>query len=149
MEGVIPPRGWRPRGFLTQKIMKKRRDWIINCFILIYFRKPYKIHQNVQRFSLNTFGETTSPLSRKSINCSSVIAFPFVWFLSYWFSSTDKDVVELYDISHGIPWKLFTWYFIIYLQYLSIQIHSFCDRQEIDGQSFWICAHVLRRIKHN
>ena len=49
-----------------------------NCFILIYFRKPYKIHQNVQRFSLNTFGETTSPLSRKSINCPSVIAFPFL-----------------------------------------------------------------------
>ena len=47
-----------------------------NCFILIYFRKLNKIHQNVQRFSLNTFGETTSPLSRKSINCSSVIAFP-------------------------------------------------------------------------
>ena len=55
--------------------MKKRRDWIINCFILIYFRKLNKIHQNVQRFNLNTFGETTSPLSRKSINCSSVIAF--------------------------------------------------------------------------
>ena len=49
-----------------------------NCFILIYFRKLNKIHQNVQRFSLNTFGETTSPLSRKSINCSSVIAFPFL-----------------------------------------------------------------------
>ena len=75
MEGVIPPRGLQPRGFLTQKIMKKRRDWKINCFILIYFRKLNKIHQNVQRFSLNTFGETTSPLSRKSINCSSVIAF--------------------------------------------------------------------------
>lgn len=25
MEGVIPPRGWRPRGFLTQKIMKINR----------------------------------------------------------------------------------------------------------------------------
>ena len=49
-----------------------------NCFILIYFRKLNKIHQNVQRFSLNTFGETTSPLSRKSINCPSVIAFPFL-----------------------------------------------------------------------
>ena len=50
----------------------------LNCFVLIYFRKLNKIHQNVQRFSLNTFGETTSPLSRKSINCSSVIAFPFL-----------------------------------------------------------------------
>ena len=58
-----------------------------NCFILIYFRKLNKIHQNVQRFSLNTFGETTSPLSRKSINCSSVIAFPFVWlFVKKFFS---------------------------------------------------------------
>ena len=48
------------------------------CFILIYFRKLNKIHQNVQRFSLNTFGETTSPLSRKDISCPSVIAFPFL-----------------------------------------------------------------------
>ena len=49
-----------------------------NCFILIYFHKADEIYQDVQRFSLNTFGETTSPLSRKSINCSSVIAFPFL-----------------------------------------------------------------------
>ena len=26
MEGVIPPRGWRPRGFLTQKIMKDNNN---------------------------------------------------------------------------------------------------------------------------
>ena len=111
MEGVIPPRGWRPRGFLTQKIMKKRRDWIINCFILIYFRKLNKIHQNVQRFSLNTFGETTSPLSRKSINCSSVIAFPlfglylvgFLQLINIWYFSRNS-----LEVIHMISYNLFT-----------------------------------------
>ena len=31
MEGVIPPRGSRPRGFLTQKIMKMKKSHIRQC----------------------------------------------------------------------------------------------------------------------